>query len=123
MNLNLTMAPMNKVILLKKRPDGKPSLTDFEFTEEEKPQPKEGEILLKTKYVSVDPYLRGRMRDEKSYIAPFEVGKPLESGIIAEVIESNSKNFKIGDFVNGMLQWKQFQTSNGNGLNKVDNKN
>jgi hypothetical protein len=104
---------MNQVILLKDRPKGKPSLKDFEFTEEEKPKPKEGEILLKTKYVSVDPYLRGRMRDEKSYIPPFEVGKPLESGIIAEVIESKNKNFEKGDFVNGMLQWKQFQTSNG----------
>ncbi len=111
---------MNKVILLKNRPEGKPSLKDFEFIEEEKPQPKDGEMLLKTKYVSVDPYLRGRMRDEKSYIEPFQVGKPLESGIIAEVMESNNKNFRKGDFVNGMLQWKQFQTSNGNGLNKVD---
>ena len=110
---------MNKVILLKKRPKGRPSLDDFEFIEQKKPNPKEGEILLKTKYVSVDPYLRGRMRDEKSYIEPFEVGKPLESGIIAEVVESN--NIEKGEFVNGMLQWKQFQTSNGNGLNKVDN--
>ncbi len=112
---------MNNVILLKKRPDGKPSLNDFEFTEIAMPQPGEGEILLKTKYVSVDPYLRGRMRDEKSYIPPFEIGKPLESGIIAEVVESNNKNFQKGDFVNGMLPWKKFQTSNGNGLNKVDN--
>lgn len=111
---------MNNVILLKKRPEGKPTLKDFEFTEEEKPKAKEGELLLKTKYVSVDPYLRGRMRDEKSYIEPFKIGKPLESGIIAEVVESNNKNFKKGDFVNGMLQWKQFQTSNGTGLNKVD---
>ncbi len=111
---------MNKIILLKKRPEGKPSLTDFEITEEKMPQPNEGEILLKTKYVSVDPYLRGRMRDEKSYIPPFEVGKPLESGIIAEIVESNNKNFQKGEFVNGMLSWKQFQTSNGNGLNKVD---
>ncbi len=112
---------MNNVILLKKRPAGKPSLNDFEFTEIAMPQPGEGEILLKTKYVSVDPYLRGRMRDEKSYIPPFEIGKPLESGIIAEVVESNNKNFQKGDFVNGMLPWKKFQTSNGNGLNKVDN--
>lgn len=111
---------MNKVILLKNRPSGKPSLDDFEFVEEKMPQPKDGEILLKAKYVSVDPYLRGRMRDEKSYIEPFEIGEPLESGIIAEVIESNNKYFKKGDFVNGMLKWKQFQTSNGNGLNKVD---
>ncbi len=111
---------MNKIILLKKRPVGKPSLNDFELIEETKPNPKEGELLLKTKYVSVDPYLRGRMRDEKSYIEPFKVGEPLESGIIAEVIETNNKNFQKGDLVNGMLQWKEFQTSNGNGLNKVD---
>lgn len=111
---------MNQVILLKNRPTGKPSLKDFEFTEQKIPQPAEGEILLKTKYVSVDPYLRGRMRDEKSYIASFEIGKPLESGIIAEVVKSNNKNFQKGDFVNGILQWKQFQTSNGTGLNKVD---
>jgi len=111
---------MNKIILLKNRPTGKPTLKDFEFTEEEEPKAKEGELLLKTKYVSVDPYLRGRMRDAKSYIEPFKVGEPLESGIIAEVIESNNKNFKKGEFVNGMLQWKQFQTSNGTGLNKVD---
>lgn len=112
---------MNKVIFLKKRPEGKPSLDDFELTKQEMPTPKEGEMLLKTKYVSVDPYLRGRMRDEKSYIEPFKVGEPLESGIIAEVIETNNKNFQKGDLVNGMLQWKEFQTSNGNGLNKVDN--
>lgn len=111
---------MNRVIVLKNRPNGKPTLKDFEFSEEEKPQPAAGEILLKAKYVSVDPYLRGRMRDEKSYIQPFQVGMPLESGIIAEVIQSNNKNFQTGDFVNGILQWKEFQISNGTGLNKVD---
>ncbi|PVW15207.1 NADP-dependent oxidoreductase [Marixanthomonas spongiae] len=111
---------MNKTILLKNRPKGRPTLDDFEFKEIEKPSPKEGEVLLKTKYVSVDPYLRGRMRDEKSYIEPFQLNEPVESGIIAEVIESNSENFKKGDYVNGMLQWKQFQTSNGKGLQKVD---
>ena len=111
---------MNKEILLKNRPKGRPTLDDFEFKETEKPSPAKGEVLLKTKYVSVDPYLRGRMRDEKSYIEPFQLNEPIESGIIAEVIESNSDNFKKGDYVNGMLQWKQFQTSNGNGLQKVD---
>lgn len=84
------------------------------------PEPNDGELLLKAKYVSVDPYLRGRMRDEKSYIEPFQVNQPLESGMIAEVIASKNKNFKKGEFVNGTLQWKQFQTSNGNGLNIVD---
>jgi len=111
---------MNKTILLKNRPKGKPTLNDFEFVEEEKPSPKEGEILLKTKYISVDPYLRGRMRDEESYIPPFKLNEPVESGIIAEVIESRNPNFSKGDYVNGMLKWKQFQTSPGNGLNKVN---
>ena len=111
---------MNKTILLKNRPEGRPSTSDFAFIEEEKPAPKEGELLLKAKYVSVDPYLRGRMRDTKSYIEPFKLDEPVESGIVAEVIESNNSNFEKGDFVNGMLQWKQYQTSSGNGLNKVN---
>ncbi|MAN59156.1 MAG: NADP-dependent oxidoreductase [Flavobacteriaceae bacterium] len=111
---------MNKSILLKSRPEGKPKTTDFEFSENEKPSPAEGEVLLKAKYVSVDPYLRGRMRDEKSYIPPFQVGAPIESGIIAEVMESKNDSYAVGDYVNGMLQWKQWQTSNGEGLQKVD---
>ncbi|WP_316928058.1 NADP-dependent oxidoreductase [Gillisia marina] len=111
---------MNKTIYLKNRPSGTPTLNDFEFKEEHKPSAGDGELLLKTKYISVDPYLRGRMRSGESYIAPFEVNKPLESGIIAEVISSNNSNFKKGDFVNGMLKWKEFQVSDGAGLNKVD---
>ncbi len=111
---------MNQVIHLKKRPKGTPQLDDFEFIEEKKPKPKDGEVLLKTKYVSVDPYLRGRMGDQESYIPPFELNAPIESGIIAEVVTSNNANFKTGDFVNGMLQWKEWQTTTGKGLNKVD---
>jgi NADPH-dependent curcumin reductase CurA len=111
---------MNSVIKLKNRPQGRPELDDFEFTEEERPQASDGEILLETKYVSVDPYLRGRMRDQESYIEPFKLNQPIESGIIAEVIESKNSNFREGDFVNGMLQWKEFQTTAGSGLNKVD---
>ena len=114
---------MNKIIILKSRPEGLPSLENFEIVEAKIPQPEEGEILLKSKYVSVDPYLRGRMRDEKSYIESFKLGEPLESGIIAEVVESKNKNFKKGDFVNGILQWKEYQTTPGNGLNIVDRKN
>lgn len=111
---------MNQTILLKRRPDGKPSLQDFELQTEKMPEAGANEILLQTKYVSVDPYLRGRMRDEKSYIEPFKVGEPVESGIIAEVIDSNNANFKKGEFVNGMLKWKEFQVVTGAGLNKVD---
>jgi len=113
---------MNKVILLDKRPVGKPVLDDFKFTSESIPSPKEGEILLKTLYVSVDPYLRGRMNDSKSYVPSFELGKPIQSGIIAEITVSNHIGFKVGDFVSGNLEWKEYQISNGNGLNKLNAK-
>lgn len=111
---------MNKVILLNKRPVGKPVLSDFKFTNDAIPSPLEGDILLKTLYVSVDPYLRGRMNDSKSYIPAFELNKPIRSGIIAEVTASGNSGFKVGDFVTGNLEWKEFQLSNGNNLNKLD---
>ena len=110
---------MSKTVLFKNRPKGKPQTSDFEITSEEDPKPAEGELLLKALYISVDPYLRGRMRDEKSYIPPFELNKPLESMVVAEVVESNNQNFKRGEYVSGMLKWKQLQTSDGQGLNKV----
>jgi NADPH-dependent curcumin reductase CurA len=68
----------------------------------------------------VDPYLRGRMNDAKSYVPPFELNQPIQSGIIAEVMNSTNPNFKKGDFVSGILDWKEYQTSNGKGLTKVD---
>ncbi|MFT4860024.1 MAG: NADPH-dependent curcumin reductase CurA [Algoriphagus sp.] len=114
---------MNKVILLNKRPYGKPVLSDFKIISEEVPTPKDGEILLKTLFVSVDPYLRGRMNDAKSYAHPFELNKPMQSGIIAEVTETNHADFKKGDFISGMLGWKEHQTSNGQYLQKVDGSN
>ncbi|MGB5668270.1 MAG: NADP-dependent oxidoreductase [Maribacter sp.] len=113
---------MNKTIFLNNRPAGLPKLTDFKFVSEPLPNISSGEILLKSKYVSVDPYLRGRMRDVKSYIQPFELGKPIVSGIVAEVLESKNTNFVKGDFVSGMLAWKEQQISNGEDLTKVDPK-
>jgi NADPH-dependent curcumin reductase CurA len=113
---------MNKVILLNKRPLGKPALSDFKFSEEEKPSVQNGEILLKTVFVSVDPYLRGRMNDAKSYVPPFQLGQPIQSDIIAKVEESQNPDFKAGDFVSGVLNWKEFQLSNGQDLTKIDDK-
>lgn len=111
---------MNKVILLANRPVGKPSASDFKFEEIDMPTAKDGEVLLKTTYVSVDPYLRGRMSDAKSYVEPFELNKPMSSAIIAEVTESNIADFKVGDYVTGGLEWKLYQTSTGKGLMKID---
>ncbi|VAW30669.1 Putative oxidoreductase YncB [hydrothermal vent metagenome] len=112
---------MNKTILLNNRPKGKPQLSNFKFVLEDVPRISKGELLLKTVYVSVDPYLRGRMNDTKSYIAPFQLNKPISSGIIAEVVASNHTGFIKGDFVTGLLEWKEFQKSDGRGLMKVDN--
>jgi len=111
---------MNKVILLNKRPHGKPTINDFKIINVEDPAAKAGEMLLKTAYVSVDPYLRGRMNDAKSYFPPFELNKPIQSGVIAEVIDSKHADFKKGDFVSGNLDWSEYQTSNGKGLHKVN---
>lgn len=111
---------MSKQIILSNRPKGKPSEKDFEFQEVESQKPKAGEILLKTKFISVDPYLRGRMRDEESYIEPFQVGKPIESMIVAEVTSSKHPNFNEGENVIGMLDWKDEQIHTGDGLRKID---
>lgn len=112
---------MSKTIVLKNRPKGTPKLSDFEFVNEERaPSLTNGEMRLETLYVSVDPYLRGRMSDAKSYVPPFELNKPIHSGVIAKVIASQNDQFKEGDFVSGMLDWKTTQVSNGDGLLKVD---
>jgi len=109
-----------KTINLKNRPSGKPELTDFEFTTSEIAELQQGEVLLSTKYVSVDPYLRGRMSDVPSYVEPFKLNKPIVSGIIAEVLESKSSGLSKGDYVSGSLQWKETQVAKADGLMKVD---
>ena len=110
-----------KTIVLNNRPEGKPTLSNFEFVEEEKILTiSEGEILLETAYVSVDPYLRGRMSDAKSYVPPFKLNEPVHSGVVAKVLESKNEKFQVGDYVSGMLNWSTQQISNGEGLNKVD---
>ncbi|WAC02417.1 NADP-dependent oxidoreductase [Lacinutrix neustonica] len=112
---------MIQTILLKNRPIGTPKLSDFEFKETDKDLTiQDGELLLETAYVSVDPYLRGRMSDAKSYIPSFELNKPIQCGIVAKVIASKNKNFSSGDFVTGMLLWQTKQVSTGEGLLKVD---
>ena len=111
---------MNKTIILKSRPKGIPQLSDFESIDQKKPEVMQGEVLLKTLFVSVDPYLRGRMSDADSYVPPFELNKPISSGIVAEVVESKNENFKKGDFVSDRLEWKEYQISSGKELQKLD---
>ncbi|WP_179414615.1 NADP-dependent oxidoreductase [Mucilaginibacter sp. E4BP6] len=111
---------MNQSITLLSRPSGKPEISNFKFERESMPVANEGEALLKTRFVSVDPYMRGRMNLSESYIPPFEIDEPIESGIVAEVISSANPAFVAGDFVSGILKWKEYQTSDGKELVKVD---
>ncbi len=111
---------MNKTIQLAKRPEGLPKLSDFKIINETVPELSAGEILLQTKFVSVDPYLRGRMNDIKSYIPPFQLDQPITSGVIAEVIATKNEVFQKGDVLSGMLPWNEKSISNGEGLLKVD---
>jgi len=112
---------MVKTIVLNNRPEGKPTVSNFEFTSEDKTLDiTSGEVLLEAAYVSVDPYLRGRMSDAKSYVPPFQLNKPVQSGVIAKVIASKNADFSEGDYVSGLLDWSTQQISNGEGLNKVD---
>ncbi len=109
-----------KSILLARRPTGMPAADDFELVEQELATLREGEVLLKTLYISVDPYMRGRMSSAKSYIAPYEVGQPIAGGVVAEVVESANKTYKAGEVVLGNLPWQTYTVSTGKGLQKID---
>lgn len=109
-----------KSILLNSRPQGMPTQDNFKFTEEELPDLQEGEVLLKALYVSVDPYMRGRMSDAKSYAAPYQVHEPIVGGIVAEVVESRNDQYKKGTIVEGRLPWQTYSISQGKDLNIID---
>jgi len=109
----------NRTILLASRPQGKPTPNNFRFEDQEKPTPSQGQVLLKALYVSVDPYMRGRMSDAKSYIPPFEVGQPINGGVVAEVVESQHPDLPVGTVVTGNLPWQEYSLSDGKGLTTV----
>jgi len=109
----------NKEIRLHSRPSGVPAEENFEFVESEVPSPSDGEVVLKTLYISVDPYLRGRMRDTKSYVPPFQVGQVIESGVVGEVIESKSADFTPGDVVSGQFGWRLYNVAPAKHLMKT----
>lgn len=114
------MATANKQILLAARPAGFPRESDFRLVESPMPQPAEGEVLLRVTYVSVDPYMRGRMRDVVSYAEPVKIGEVMTGGAVAEVVESRNPVYQAGDIVEGMLGWQQYAVSSGAELRKID---
>ena len=76
----------NKQILLASRPPGMPTLDNFSVVDADVPEPKDGEVLLRTRFLSVDPYMRGRMREQKSYVPPFALNEVIAGGVVAEVV-------------------------------------
>lgn len=110
----------NRSILLVSRPQGKPVDSDFQLIIKPVPKPRKGEILIRTIYLSVDPYMRGRMRGVKTYVEPFELNEVLIGGVVGEVIESKNNNYAIGDMVEGRLQWSDYSLSDGENIRKID---
>jgi NADPH-dependent curcumin reductase CurA len=111
---------MNRQILLKTRPEGAPSPDNFELTETPIPEPSEGEVLLRILYLSLDPYMRGRMNAAKSYAKPAEIGQPMVGGTVGEIVNSRHPNFSVGDVVLSYGGWQEYAISNGQGLRKLD---
>jgi NADPH-dependent curcumin reductase CurA len=109
----------NKEIRLASRPAGMPAADNFQIADTAIPPLNDGQVLVRTLYISVDPYLRGRMREGRSYIAPFEVGQVIESGGIGAVVESRDPKFQEGDIVSGMFGWRLYNVVPGAGLMKV----
>ncbi|MFG3611725.1 NADP-dependent oxidoreductase [Rummeliibacillus stabekisii] len=111
---------MQKQITLKQRPVGMPKMDDFDFIDTPIGTTSAGEVLIRTAYISVDPYLRGRMQDTKSYIAPFELNKVITSGVIGQVVDSKSESFSKGDVVLGNLGWQEYSVVNEKEIKKID---
>ena len=112
----------NRQILLKSRPTGKPSTDNFEHVERPAPEPGEGQVLLRTLYLSLDPYMRGRMSDARSYAKPAELGRPMVGGTVSKVVASRHAKFAVGDIVLAYAGWQDYALSDGSGLRKLDPK-
>ena len=110
----------NRRIVLASRPKGWVSEENFRLENAPLPRPAAGEVLVKNLWLSLDPYMRGRMDDRKSYAAKQELGEVMIGGTAGEVIESRNPAFKSGDAVVGMLGWQQYGCADGKGLRKVD---
>ncbi|MFB6069879.1 MAG: NADP-dependent oxidoreductase [Halanaeroarchaeum sp.] len=116
----MTEPDTNRVFLLAKRPSGRPDESAFDLVERPVPEPGPGQALVRTIYLSVDPYMRDRMRAGESYAEPWDVGEPLRGRVVGEVVESNGAGVDPGAHVVGNLQWADYATAPGNDLTTVD---
>ncbi|MGO4713311.1 NADP-dependent oxidoreductase [Bradyrhizobium sp. 2TAF24] len=114
------MSSESQRIVLAARPVGEPKATDFRLESGPLPTPGEGQVLLRTIWLSLDPYMRGRMSEGPSYAAPVEIGGVMEGGTVAEVIASNSDKFSKGDIVLAHSGWQTHAVVDARGLRKID---
>ncbi len=115
--------PRNQQILLDNRPEGEAAVSNFKLVETETPALQEGQVLVRHHYLSLDPYMRGRMNDGKSYAAPQPLGEVMLGGTVGEVVESRHAKFQAGDKVVGMGGWQLYSVVDGNApglLRRVD---
>ena len=110
----------NLRIVLADRPVGRPCPSDFRFEHAAVPEASDGQVVLRILYLSLDPYMRGRMSDAKSYAAPVAIGQVMEGGTVAEVLESRHPTFKPGDIVLSHSGWQSYAVADGAHLRKLD---
>ena len=110
---------VNRRIVLNARPHGAPTPEDFRLEREPVPKPAVGQVLLRTLYLSLDPYMRGRMSDAPSYAAPVAIGDVMVGGTVSRIEESRHGNFKAGELVLGYAGWQDYALSDGKGLTAI----
>ncbi len=112
----------NREIHLKQRPVGMPTENDFELVERPIPEPGPNQFLVRNIWMTVDPYMRGRMMDRKSYVPPFQPGEVLDGGSVGQVVKSNNPGFAAGDYVCGFAAggWREYNVTDGTMFQKVD---
>ncbi len=110
----------HRQVRLAARPVGYPTERDFRLVESPVPEPGAAEFLVRVVYLSLDPYMRGRMSDARSYVPPVALGDVMEGGTVGEVVRSNHPGFAVGDVVEGRLGWQEYAVSAGKGVRKID---
>jgi NADPH-dependent curcumin reductase CurA len=113
---------ISREIRLKNHPVGMPSESDFELAEVSIPEPGESQVLVRNLYMSVDPYMRGRMHNRPSYFGAFQLGQPLDGGCVGRVAASRNDRFPVGEYVLGSKGWREYFLSDGSDLTPIDPK-
>jgi NADPH-dependent curcumin reductase CurA len=114
------MTTQNMQVLLAQRPTGEPAASDFSIVTQPVPTPGPGQVLVRAHFLSLDPYMRGRMSAAKSYVRPVEIGEVMCGEIVGDVVATNNPKFAVGQFVHGALGWQQYALSDGSNLRRID---